>query len=138
MKICFQSFLRLGILHISMNCVLTYNLNLLSAKQSSQALSQLRHISFVKFSEVFHLGRSDIFKTSSRSVLNCSSLRYCSDRKSICWINKAFSNYSASRRYHKCIGSSANSFNLYQRNSVKFNQTRKMVWISDLDDPKVE
>lgn len=122
-----------------MNCVLTHNISFLSAKQSSRALSQLRHISFVKFSEVFHLARSDIFTTSSRSVLNCSSLcgNCNSDKKSICWINKAFSN---SRSYHSCIGSLTNPSCVvnYQRKPVNFNQVRKMVWISDLDDPKVQ
>lgn len=116
-----------------MHCVLTNNLSLLSAKHS-KALSQLRHISFVKFSEVFHLGHSDIFKTSSRSVYISSSYGNCSNKKSICWINKTFSNLKS---YHKCIGISTYPCIVSRREPKKLNLVRKMVWISDLDDPKV-
>lgn len=120
----------------SMHCVLTYSLSSLSAKYS-KALSQLRHTSFVNFSEVFHLGCSDFFKTSSRSVYNFSPFGNCSNKKSICWFNKNFSDYSGIRNYHKCIGISTSPCIFSRRKPEKLNQVRKMVWISDLDDPKV-
>lgn len=100
-----------------------------------RALPNLRHISIVKFSDSFHLCRSDIFKTSTRSVFS-SPVGNCT-KKSLCWINSIPSNRSiVVKRYHKCIGISTETSGCI-RFPKSFNQYRKMVWITDLDNPQV-
>jgi hypothetical protein len=100
-----------------------------------RALPNLRHNSIVKFSDSFHLCRSDIFKTSTRSVFS-SPVENCT-KKSLCWINSIPSNRSiVVKRYHKCIGISTESSGCI-RFPKSLNQYRKMVWITDLDNPQV-
>lgn len=89
------------------------------------------------FSHIFH----HIFKSSSlvSSVQTTPSAEAHIKTKS-CWIDRNFFK-SRYRNYHKCIKSTNNciseNFKCHSRYFVSIENFKKMVWITDLDNPKV-
>lgn len=99
---------------------------------------KLRHVQSndnKRFSDIFH----HIFtntKPISPSVCIASSA-VAHTKKSSCWINRK-SHFISYRSYHQCSPQCCIRSNLFQefKRSISIDH-KKMVWISDLDNPKV-
>jgi hypothetical protein len=115
--------------------IVANSLSFLRLANHSRALPHLRHTTIVQFSDYIHLCRSDIFYSPTRTVFSYPPVGY--NKKSLCWIDSVSSNRTlVVRRYHKFLGITTNSSGCI-RLAKSFNQSRKMVWITDLDNPKV-
>ena len=101
--------------------------------------SKLRHSTpLVYFSHIFH----HIFtNTSQVSSVYTAHSEGAHTKNSNCWINRNFfkSLYSY-RNYHKCnkTNNSCISANYSSRRFVSIENSKKMVWITDLDNPQVD
>lgn len=126
---------------------LRYSKPTFSRKEFLECFKKLRHISSSsslsgndnnKFSDTFH----HIFtntKPISDSVCIASSVA-AHTKNSSCWINNRKSHFSFSfisyRNYHKCSRCCI-SENLINKRSITTDY-KKMVWITDLDNPQVK
>lgn len=99
------------------------------------SFSKLRHKPFVKFSDTFHHNLANTLTSSARSVFIASPAA-AHTKKFICWIDSGFSCVPFQKNYHKCSGTLTFRSDCI-RVGKSLNHNRKMVWITDLDDPKV-
>jgi hypothetical protein len=109
---------------------------LLNRFQHILSFSKLRHTSFVNFSDTFHHILANTKAPNSRSVF-IASPAVSHTKKFNCWIDSGFSSVPFQKNYHKCSSTSKSSSDCISVGK-SFIQTRKMVWITDLDDPKVD
>ena len=138
-KLTLKNFLLTSTTKLIMNNLSRLTLNHSKNFHHILSFSKLRHKPFVNFSDTFHHGLANTL-TPSSSVFIASPVA-AHTKKFICWINSEkflsdFSSVPFSRNYHKCRSTLPFSDCIRVRKSI--NHNRKMVWITDLDDPKVE
>lgn len=110
-----------------------------SCQHSFISFSKLRHNLFANFSDTFHHRFTNTLAVSPHSVLILSPAA-AHTKKFICCIDSnSFSGFSSTpfiRKYQKCSGTLP-----FKSDCIRIKksllQSRKMVWITDLDDPKV-
>lgn len=107
----------------------------LKSFQHSLRFSKLRHKPFVKFSDTSHHTLAKILTVSARSV-SIASPAAAHTKNFFCWINSGFSSVPFQKNYHKCSSTLTLRSDCI-RVGKSLNHNRKMVWITDLDDPKV-
>lgn len=107
----------------------------LSNFQHILSFSKLRRKPFVKFSDTFHQTLTKTLTISSRSVFIASPAA-AHTKKLICWIDSGFSSVPFQKNYHKCIGTLTLRSDCI-RVGKSLNHNRKMVWITDADNPTV-
>lgn len=99
--------------------------------------TKLRHTkSLVKFSYVFHHISTNTLTISSVCIPP-SAVAHTKNFN--CWIDRdIFKSNNPYRNYHKCITSDhCISANYNSRRFVSIENSKKMVWICDLDNPQV-
>ena len=106
----------------------------LSSSQHILCFSKLRHKPFVKFPDTFHHILANTL--TARSVF-IASPAVAHTKKFSCWIDSGFSSVPFQKNYHKCSDTLKSRSDCI-RVGKSFIQSRKMVWITDLDDPKVD
>jgi hypothetical protein len=107
-----------------------------NVSQHILSFSKLRHSPFVKFSDTFHHILANTPTPTARSVF-IASPAVAHTKRFICWIDSGFLSVPFRKNYHKCSGTLRQRSDCI-RSGKTFVQTRKMVWITDLDDPKVD
>lgn len=108
---------------------------------SSASFSNLRHCSVANFSDTFHhiFTNTGVHSPSTHSVFVVSPAAPHT-KKFSCLIDRkffsGFASYPHHKNYHKCSGTFKSPSDCIR--VVKSpQQSRNMVWITDLDNPKV-